>query len=279
MDYSNFVILLARQRSGTNALRSILESHPDIFCLNEVFNLNDKESEDALLRETNFFNFLIKYAQGDISRIFPNHHERLFLDFLEYLKCFSSRRYILIDVKSNTTHFLTQPTLDIVASPYLFDLIVAHGLKIFVVTRKNYLRYLVSLLKAQRTGYYSVSKTDTHYSDNKIRIPVDSLLYRIDKCYAEDQLIHKHFSSYAQYLSYDYADIFPKAMGGAAGDFLQCFSDWLGISNRFEEVKYFKKQSYLPLEETIDNFEEVAKALRGTKFEYCLEDERMYLNS
>jgi hypothetical protein len=37
MDYSNFIILLARQRSGTNALRSILESHPAISCLPEVF--------------------------------------------------------------------------------------------------------------------------------------------------------------------------------------------------------------------------------------------------
>lgn len=279
MDYSNFIILLARQRSGTNALRSILKSHPDIFCLNEVFNLIDKDSEYSLLRETNFFTFLIKCSQGDISRIFPNNHERLFLDFLEYLKCFSSKRYILIDVKLNTTHFLTQPTQDIGVPPYLFKLIVTYGLKIFNLTRKNYLRYVVSLLKAQKTGYYTVNMSDTSYLDNKIQINVSFLLHEINKCYAEDQLINKYFASYAQYLPYDYADVFPQAGSRAADDFLQCFSQWLGISNCFEEVKHFKKQSYLSLEETIENFEEVTKALRRTKFEYCLEDERMYGNS
>ena len=99
MNYSNVVILLARQRSGTNALRSVLSAHPDIYCHNEVFNLADIDTdEDRVLREANFFNFQEKYARGDVRRLLPSNHERLFLDFLEYLRCFSSKRYMLIDV-------------------------------------------------------------------------------------------------------------------------------------------------------------------------------------
>jgi hypothetical protein len=44
------------------------------------------------------------------------------------------------------------------------------------------------------------------------------------------------------------------------------------------EQNEFRKQSHFPLEDTIENFEEVAEALGGTKFEYCLEDEHMYRN-
>ena len=38
-DYGDFIVLLSRQRSGTTPLRSVLESHSEIFSVNEVFNL------------------------------------------------------------------------------------------------------------------------------------------------------------------------------------------------------------------------------------------------
>jgi predicted O-methyltransferase YrrM len=278
MDYSNFIILLSRQRSGTNALRSILESHPDIFCFNEVFNLPDKDSENALLRESNYFNFLQRYARGDVSRVFPDQHGKLFLDFLEYLRCFSSKRYIVVDVKYNTTHFLTKPW-NTMTTPYLFDLFIDYQLRVFNLTRNNYLRYVLSVSKALKSNRYTVNTSDPDYADTRIWIDIPRLLKELDKCYAEDQLIAKHFSSYEQYLSYEYTDVFPMDTTGEAGTFLQCFSEWLGVSNSFTEQNEFRKQSSLPLEATIENFEEVAKALRGTKFEYCLEDEQMYRNA
>jgi hypothetical protein len=101
--------MLARQRSGTNALRSVLNSHPDVFCLTEVFSFMDRNSKHRLTRKTNFFNFLVNYAGGDVSRILPDQHEKIFLAYLAFLRSFSKKRFILIDVKFNTTHFLTPP--------------------------------------------------------------------------------------------------------------------------------------------------------------------------
>ena len=277
MNHSNFIILLARQRSGTNALRSVLEPHPDIFCFNEVFNLRDVDSEDDLLRESNFFNFQKKYAQGDISRVFPNKHENLFLDFLEYLRCFTSKRYILIDVKYNTTHFLMEENKWNLA-PYLFYLIKTYGLRVFNLTRKNYLRFVVSELKAERSGLWTLSTSATGYKDEKIRIDIDYLLRQLNYCGEENQLIDNYFSLYPEYFSYDYEDVFSEGFGRVSDDFLYIFSERFGIDNRFKNETEYKKQSYLPLEETIENYEEVAKALCGTKFEYCLEDEKMYSN-
>ena len=108
-DYSDFIVVLSRQRSGTNPLRSVLESHPEIFCFNEVFNLPDRDADEPLLRESNFFTFLERYATDDVRRTMPDNHERLFLDYLEYLRCLSQKRYAVIDVKYNTTHFLARP--------------------------------------------------------------------------------------------------------------------------------------------------------------------------
>ena len=46
MAHPEFTVLLARQRSGTNALRSVLSTHPDICCFDEVFKLSDRHSDD-----------------------------------------------------------------------------------------------------------------------------------------------------------------------------------------------------------------------------------------
>ena len=41
--------------------------------------------------DSNFFNFIERHVGGDVTAVFPDRHETLFLDFLEYLRCFSER--------------------------------------------------------------------------------------------------------------------------------------------------------------------------------------------
>src|ERR1051326_4317250 len=163
---SNFTILLARQRSGTNPLRSILGTHPDVFCFNEVFNFGDREAGDALLRQTNFFNFIERHSAGDIREAFPDRHEGIFRDFFEYLGCFSEKPRLIVDVKYNTTHFLTEPWARDVTSPYLFDLIERYGFRVLNLRRRNYLRYVLSAEKAWHSGWYTVGHEEVAYRDN-----------------------------------------------------------------------------------------------------------------
>src|SRR5439155_21523038 len=53
-------------------------------------------------------------------------------------------------------------------------------------------------------------------------------------------------------------------------------SDLVGISTELRLECEFHKQSSLALPDAIENFGEIASVLRGTQFEYCLEDEPMY---
>jgi hypothetical protein len=273
--YPDFIVLLARQRSGTNPVRSVLGSHPDIFCFNEVFKFADKDSEHLLLREPNFFTFLEKHTAGDLRNAWPDRHERIFVDFLEYLRCFTDKRYVVIDVKYNMTHFLTKQWTPMM-SPYLFDLIVDYGLKVFNLTRRNYLRHFLSGHKAWQSGEYTVSAQDSNYEDRPTSLAVGWVLEQLDACYAEDRLIKKRFESYPHFRSYEYANVFPGGDEPISDGFLRWFSRWLGISNEFDIVPEYKKQSFLPLAETVENFDEIAQALSGTRFAYCLEDEPAY---
>jgi hypothetical protein len=276
MKKSDTIFLLARQRSGTNALRSALETHPDIYCHNEVFNLADLDStDDPKLREINFFNFQAKYARSDPRLLLPSNHENLFLDFLEYLRCFTSKRYMLIDVKYNTTHFLTEPN-KWMAAPYLFYLIKTHGLRVMNLTRRNYLRYAISTVKAEQTGVWTVPVAGGSVKDQPVTLEIDYLMRLLDACDVESRMVDGYFANYAGYRVWEYEDAFTPEGGGVSSELLRALAAELGIADSFEVQTRYGKQSYLPLEETIENYDEVAAALRGTRFEYCLDDERAY---
>ena len=352
MDYSAFIIMLARQRSGTHALKSILGTLPDVFCLGEVFSLKGRESADHKLREMSFFNFLVQYANGDVTRIFPDQHEKLFRDYLLFLRGFSDKRFILIDVKYNQMYFLTQPYAR--PEPCLFQLIRKYGLHVLHLTRRNYLRCWLSQLKARRSGVWLCrSNQPLEYADRPISVDVSGLMEQLRFFKDFDRLVSSHFHDYPKFLTGDYAQVFSETpvQGGLHGvgahsrpnadanlppasaaprrgserfnaslptgsgngsyapqctlaqarepnpvhsqaivaslagsekagvaslSFLGQFSDWLGIGHEYRKSTTFKKQSSLPLCETIENYSEVVVALKGTEFEYCLEDEPMY---
>jgi hypothetical protein len=277
MSYSDFTILLARQRSGTNPLRARLASHEDIFCFEEVFSFFDKDAPEPHKRDTNFFTFLGAYAAGDVQRVFPDSHETLFLDFLDYLRCFSPKRHLVIDVKYNSMQFFVEPWSDDATVPYFLDLVVKYRLKVLNITRRNYLRYIASNAKAEASGCWHVYPGHSEgYADFRIRLDPQFVLERLDKCHAEDQLIARHFAGYPDFMSWEYAELFEPASGALSERFLATLAPFLGVKNTFRRESLYKRLSSLPLAETIDNFSEIERSLAGTPFEYCLEDEPAY---
>jgi hypothetical protein len=280
MDSSPFTILLARQRSGTHALRSVLGSHPEIFCFDEVFSIWTKDDRNPYWKEferpiaaANFFNFVETYARDDLSRLLPTRHGELFERFFEHLRGLASEPHLVVDVKYNSTHFFTPPFQQL-GSSYFLDLVVEHGLRVLRVTRKNYLRYAVSTAKARAADRYH-ARTGGAPGDAPVTLDPRAVLRTLERCEAEDAALDGHFRRYPHLLEHDYAEIFPG--GEPVGDaFLRAFAGWLGVAPTFAPAPSFPKQSALPLAETIENFDEIAAALRGTRFAYCLDDEPSY---
>jgi hypothetical protein len=274
MTYSDFTILLARQRSGTNAIRRVLESNADVFCFPEVFSVIDKDSEDDLTRAVNFYNFAERYARGHVARVLPGAHEELFRDYLEYLRCFSSRRALVIDVKYNSAHLLVAPWSDNFTSPLLFQLIQELELNVLNVKRKNYLRYVLSNEKAKATGqWHTWTPMRDRYIDEPIELDVGSVVEQLKSCMEEDFAVDRRFANYPHFIAWEYTDVFQISTGGVCSGFAAAAADLLGVTNRFDRVPEYTKQAQLPLEKSILNYQEVASALRGTRFEQCLDDE------
>jgi hypothetical protein len=292
MPRDDFVLLLARQRSGTNPLRSVLETHHEIFSVPEVFN--DHPTPDWELEvETNYVNFLTKRVGGDLRAVLAvEDHRELFRDFLEYVRCFTDRRFVVIDVKYNSTHHVMKYWRFMTEQPFLFDLVKDERIRVFNLTRHNYLRYWLSEVKAHlthrweafdervvgnRPWYLAKYAGRPAVDDVKVHLDVAKTLQTLELCRSENELVAASFAGYERYLELDYEDLFLEIGAPVSEEALGRISDWLGIEPDFAERRpQYKKQSVLPLADTVENYDEIASALRGTPFEYCLEDERIY---
>lgn len=275
MAHPEFTVLLARQRSGTNALRSVLGTHPDIHCFDETFNLAYRTSPDPLKRAGNYFSFLEKYCAGDVTRAFPDRHEQVFADYLAHLAGETPKRLKLIDVKYNSTHFLEAPFRSL-ADPTLFPLVRRSGVAVLHLTRRNLLRCFLSHLKAWSSDRYFSPEGVATVPDVTVSVPIEPLVYQLERWAAEDEQVAWAFVDYEHYKRLEYTDVFPDAAGSIGRRALAELAAWFGVPNRFENRATLRKQSSLPLDRTIQNIDAVAAALRGTRFEACLGDEPAY---
>jgi hypothetical protein len=274
MAHPTFTILLARQRTGTNALRSVLETHPDIGCFDEVFKIEDRTSPDPLIRASNYFTFLERYCAGDITRSFPDRHAELFDDYLAYLRDLLPKRHLVVDVKYNSTHHITGVWRGM-GEPTLFDLIKARNLAVLQLTRRNLLRCLVSSLKGHQSKRYYV-RDGMPPPDLRIEVPPDWALNTMEHWAREDEFVARVFGDLPHFRQVEYAELFPDASGAIAPAALQGLAGWFDVAGAFVNRASLTKQSWLPLDQTIANYDDVRAALRGTRFEFCLEDEPAY---
>ena len=270
---SDTIVMLARQRSGTNALRDVLRGHREIFCLPEVFH---NAPTDPLAVEANFFRFLDRHPDGTTWRATSwDAQERIFLDFLDHLRSFSEKRYILIDVKFSSTHHFDGPWRALSERPTFFRLIEKHRLRTLTLTRRNYLRAYISWEKAARSKTFH--RWDRPGDDEQIAVDISDLLSLLPSFKLEDALVAAALPTTELHRCWEYGEIFPQLGGAVPHRVLGAITEWLEIEPEFPRTESnFRKQAVLTLRETIANYDEVAAALEATEFAYCLEDELMY---
>jgi hypothetical protein len=274
MDHSQLIVLLARQRSGTNALGAVAGAHPDITAIPEV--LNQPAEAPRPWAEANYWTYLRQRGRSPVAASNEAQAE-LFRDYLFHLRTFSPKRYLLIDVKYNVTHVADGPYRAINAQPALFDYIEANGMRVLNLTRRNHLRTYLSFAKATRTSRWIVTHGDAPAEDPSIRLDPDELLFHMRLWADEDALVARRFAGNPRALTLEYDDLFPVLGGAPAAAELSRLAAWLGVPAEFPDTgPKLYKQAVRPLTETIENFGEVAAALAGTEFEHCLRDERAY---
>jgi LPS sulfotransferase NodH len=275
---AGFVVMLARQRSGTNALQSVLDTHPEICCSREIFH-TEPDRFEHLDPATNWFRYLHR-AGADAMLAALTSADVLQRTFAEYLGEVAQRlpgRVRVLDVKYNSTRNLDGPWQPPTGPPALFGFIRRHRLRVLQLRRRNHVRSWISLRSAQRSGEWLGARGGAPGEHVPLHVDTDELLKHLHRSRAEDELVERSFPEGPMRLSLEYEELFPRLGGPAAAGELSRLARWLGVADAFvQQEPEYRKQSVRPLREEIANYDEVEAAVAGTDFAACLEDERAY---
>src|SRR3954447_23774238 len=226
MGHPDVIIMLARQRSGTNPLRDVLSSHPDIFCTPEVFH--ERPSPDAHLEvDTNFWNFLEKHPKGTVRRSQSlQSQEEIFIDYMRFLRGFTDKKYLVVDVKYNSTHHLDGPWRGVTEQPSMFLFMKRTNVRTLNLTRRNYLRYYLSWFKAQATRVWTeLADAGAGHRDQRVRLEPERVLWALELCRSEDEVVERSLGGRRLYKSFDYEQLFPTLGAPVSEDVLGWIAD------------------------------------------------------
>lgn len=254
-------VLLARQRSGTGALGTVLDQHPDIKYMGEVFH------HDAIQRPPNYFWFIRRRLGKDPDIILPNEGPRRFDAYAEFLQNRCSRKHAVIDIKYASTHHFNAHWVGVGEAPTLFKILAAREIPIIHLRRTNYLKAFVSGRLAELNEVWHARK-DTVLAVRSLRIDVRACLWYIDKQTKQDALIQDVLRKYPRCMTLTYEDIFEDGMlKEAVAEQLAEFFDVAPFARR---TPVTVKQTSDRLREVIKNFDEVAEALAKTPHAWML---------
>lgn len=257
------LIICAQQRSGTNALRSILGQTEQIQDFGEVFNDPIFLKNEASIKR-NFFQF----QKGLISKYpdiaVPNkENQLLILDcFLQYLDTLNQKPFILLDIKYSSWHHLNTIWHNPLSQPYLMETAQNKKIKVIHLIRRNTFRQYVS------GKYTSLSKT-WHYTEPT---KIQEIPFRIDIEACENALINSqkntHFytnwlKAYPHTLTLFYEDIFVN--GELQDEAKIALKDFLNLDSTLSFKSMWKKPN-INYSHLIENKQEVIDYFSDSPF-------------
>jgi predicted O-methyltransferase YrrM len=124
----------------------------------------------------------------------------------------------------------------------------------------------------QRPASGRNAAADGPHTHTRVRLDPTVVIKDLERCEAEDRLVHTRFEGYPSYFCCAYDELFPSGARASAAT-IDNIARWLNSSNAFDGGGPFRALSALPLSQTIENFDEIAASLSGTRFEYCLHEE------
>jgi hypothetical protein len=258
------VILLANQRSGTGALGSALDRHPQIDYLGEVFH------GDFIDQEPNYFYFQQRLINEDSAMRLPDKADARFDNYLKYLSSRSTTTYKIIDIKYSSLHHFNGYWLWPLEPPHLFNLIKRHKIKVIHLTRKNILKMIISGKLADANKIWHSSDL-SEIKIKKIRLESKDLPNYINHLINERNLVEKFISSLPDVSRLEYEKLF--APSGRLSDFSTAALQPIFEVTDLEQLSSFWiKQAADNISEILDNFEEVALSLKDTPHSWMLEN-------
>ena len=255
-------VLLARQRSGTGALGSVLDQHPQLNYLGEVFH------PDNLHEKQNYFRFLLELVKEDAQYCLADKQAIVFEKFLKFIEETFGKNSI-IDIKYRSTHHFNGGWYSPNEQPRLIHFLKQKKVPIIHLKRANYVKTFVSGKLADINKIWHAKAQDEvkHTSTVlDIRQLSNYLVFTKD----EVDFFNKYLKSYGRVLELEYSSIFDKE-SNVKQEILEKLGKFLQIKDFESNQPAFKKQAPKHLKNSIENFELVKLSLNQTEFAWMLE--------
>lgn len=264
---NQFCFLIARPRSGTTVFRKMLQTHPRIFSVGEIFNESNPNS---------YFRYLQTLVPAEADAFFPSKSLENFLRYLEWTRQLSAERrpkakLVVLDVKYDQSHLLSEPWWGFSSLPRIFPLIREHRWRVIDVRRKDIRAMIISNAVAIETKvYHSTALEQDQRQHMKVHIDKAQLLRQIETTEGSYRRISRHFDGYERYMAVNYEEMFDQEGGGAFSPaMLNGLSAFLNVENRFDAQPKLSKVLVGDMFEYVENAAEIKEAIRDQEEINC----------
>ena len=251
-------LLVALQRSGTGALGTIFNQHPETSYLGEVF----LEAERG--RPGNFNSFLVELVRSDPELALPMRAPQTFSRYLAHLDTVSPRPVKVIDVKYNSMHHFSAMAYD----HHALALARSAGLPVVHLTRRNHLKVVVSLALAELNDVWH-ARQEGALRRRTLRLDPAATLAELRTYAAQAAAIAGYLAGYERVETFDYEEMLDAA-GELAPAVEARLRSLLAIGPWPQRRPLLVKQAPDDLRAVIENFDEVAARLHDTAYAWML---------
>lgn len=259
MDYA---ILIARQRSGTGALGSVIDKHPNLKYLGEVFH------PDNIGQDQNYFTYLRERVAQDVNCSLPDAQYGIFEDFLKTQAERHPNKTLVVDIKYRSLHHLNGGWLGLVERPTLLAKVISRKVPIVHLTRRNAVQSFVSGRLAEANKVWHATDAGRIEVRSTV-VNVRQLSNYIVNTEREISLIEEWMRKYGHLTVFDYDEMFD-AEGLVDVRIVDAIARTLDVPAFTDRAPTFIKQAPASVEDSIENFDLIKKALIGTDYAWML---------
>jgi LPS sulfotransferase NodH len=275
-------VLLTTQRSGSTFIRLWLNNHPSVRCYGEIF-LRTYPAVDGFkyycganisrrilyhtLGQPYFTKSAYNFVSNRLIREFLNdlYHNPYFTEPWKDISTwenYQSRQKYNIETAVGFQLMYSQ----LRDYEYLKKWVTSNNINIVHLTRKNLLKLYLSRLVARKSGiFHSFEKTENVIPFQKVFVDSKNILPRMKNMLKEREGIRNIFSRNAS-VELPYEDFFSNYK-----EVSQKVFSFLGLEDVTLEFPNLEKINPEAVKQIIENYDEIAKTLKGTPFQEFLD--------
>lgn len=243
-------VILTTKRTGSTRLVSLLDSHPQIMCMEELLLSADCLKTSPLKYAYSSFrnkNLVSKLRH----KFFRERSNRKYLEFV-----FSEKEYSACGFKVMGSQI--RENLNMIS------ILNEMSVKFILLKRKNLLKKLISHKIALTTGEWSRKKSD-EYDRIKVKLDKSTLLNGLDNLVRADRNLEKLLTG-CQVLTVFYEDTFGKNQTKVLTEILS----FLNIKGSAILKSNLMKQNSNQLIDLVENYKEIVEILEPTDYKSFL---------